>query len=135
MAYVDWDESMRVDAGEIDEQHRQLVGMINRLHEAMVEGQGTALLGGIIAGLIDYTRIHFTAEERYFDATGYPDSVAHKAQHAEFVTKVDEFKSGFDEGRVMLSLDVMDFLSEWLVGHIKVSDRAYAPYLSGGARA
>lgn len=130
MAYVTWSESLRVDGGEIDEQHKQLVGMINELHDAMGAGRGTAILGDIVAGLINYTRIHFAAEERHFGATGYPDATAHKAQHAQFVATVDDFKRGFDEGRVMLSLDVMDFLSEWLIEHISVSDRAYAPYLS-----
>lgn len=35
------------------------------------------------------------------------------------------------EGRLMLTLDVMDFLGEWLVAHIQGSDKAYAPFLHG----
>jgi hemerythrin len=30
----------------------------------------------------------------------------------------------------MLSIDVLDFLSTWLVEHIMVSDRAFGPFLN-----
>lgn len=130
MAYVNWSDELSVNVAEIDEQHKQLVSMINDLHDAMTQGQGTEVLGRIVDGLIDYTRVHFDAEEKAFDASAYPDAEAHKRQHDQFVDKVVDFKHGFDEGRILLSLDVMSFLSDWLVDHIKVSDREYAPYVN-----
>ncbi|MDO8964396.1 MAG: bacteriohemerythrin, partial [Coriobacteriia bacterium] len=96
-------------------------------------GEGRLVLGGIVDGLIEYTHVHFAAEERFFVAYDYPEAAAHKAQHDEFVTKVTDFRGGLDQGRLMLTLEVMDFLSEWLVGHIQGSDREYVPYLRGGS--
>ncbi|MDP2299758.1 MAG: bacteriohemerythrin, partial [Actinomycetota bacterium] len=81
-------------------------------------------------GLIDYTRTHFATEEAYFDRYGYPEADAHKAQHQDFVGRVEDFKRGFDEGRLFLSLDVMDFLGQWLIEHIQGSDKEYGPFLN-----
>ena len=129
MAYLDWNDNLSVNVRVIDEQHRELVRLINRLHDAMTQGQGQRVLGETVAGLIDYAQIHFRTEEGFFDASDYPGSVAHKKKHEEFVEKVTDFKQGFDEGRLMLSLDVMDFLAEWLVKHIQGTDKTYVPFL------
>lgn len=130
MAYLDWNDNLSVNVPVIDGQHRELVRLINRLHDAMTQGQGQRVLGGTVDGLIEYAQIHFRTEERFFDASGYPDSVAHKKEHEDFVVKVTDFKQGFDEGRLMLSLDVMDFLAEWLVKHIQGTDKKYVPFVS-----
>lgn len=130
MAYLDWTDRLSVNVPTIDEQHQELVRLINKLHDAMTQGQGNTVLGGIVDGLIEYAQIHFRTEERYFEASDYPDVTAHKRLHEDFVAKAMEFKQGFDEGRLMLSLDVMDFLSDWLVKHIQGTDRTYVPFLA-----
>jgi len=130
MSYLDWDDGMSVGTDVIDRQHQQLLRLIRELSEAMAQGRGTTVLGQILDGLIEYTHVHFTTEEGFFEACDYPDCAAHKQQHREFVAKVSDFKQGFDEGRLMLTLDVMSFLGDWLVNHIMGSDASYAPYLS-----
>jgi len=129
MAYVDWNDGLSVNTPLIDRQHQKLVGLINQLHDAMTQGQGQKVLGDIVEGLVEYTKIHFTTEEGYFDASDYSGGVAHKQQHRDFVEKVTDFQAGLDEGRLMLTLDVMDFLADWLVTHIRGTDMAYVPYL------
>ncbi len=126
---IEWSDELLVGNAAIDQQHRQLLALINELHEAMTRGRGTSVLRQIVDGLIEYTHVHFTTEESYFEACDYPDCAAHKQQHQDFVAKVTDFKQGLDEGRLMLTLDVMSFLGEWLVDHIQGSDASYAPFL------
>jgi len=130
MSYLEWSDDLRVGVADVDRQHQTLVAMVNDLHTAMQEGRGKDILGSTIAGLIDYTVVHFATEERYFGTFGYADAAVHKAQHQGFVEQVEDFRRGFDEDRLMLSIDVMDFLSTWLVEHIKGSDRAFGPFLN-----
>lgn len=129
MPYLNWNESMSVGVTLIDRQHQELLRLTNELHDAMIQGRGRTVLREIVDGLIEYTHTHFTTEEGYFEACDYPDCAAHKQQHRDFVAKVTDFKQGFDEGRLMLTLDVMSFLGDWLVEHIQGSDASYAPYL------
>ena len=130
MSLLKWTDSLSVGVSELDLQHQQLVRMINTLHESMTEGHGNLALSQTIDGLITYTQTHFAAEEAYFARHGYPQALAHQAQHHAFVTQVQDFKNGFDRGELFLSIDVMDFLSSWLVEHIQGSDKEYGPFLN-----
>ena len=130
MALIEWNDNLSVNIAEIDKQHRRLVDMINELNDAMKLGKGNAVLGKIINGLIDYTATHFGTEEKYFKTFGYPDAESHKKEHADFVSKVSEFKSGFNKGKLSVSVEVMRFLSQWLQNHIKVIDKKYGPFLN-----
>lgn len=130
MALLQWNDSLKVNVAEIDRQHQRLVGMINELNDAMSQGKGKETLSSTIQGLIRYTGTHFATEEKYFDQFGYPDAPAHKKGHADFVKKVTEFQGKFDAGKLGLSLEVMDFLSDWLQAHIKGEDKKYAPFLN-----
>ncbi|ABA87768.1 hemerythrin family protein [Syntrophotalea carbinolica DSM 2380] len=131
MALIQWNTSLSVNIAEIDTQHQRLISMINELNDAMLQGRGKDVLGKIIAGLVSYTATHFATEEKYFDRHGYPASNAHKQEHRDFTAKVSEFKQGFDEGRLGLSVSVMNFLGDWLRNHIKGSDMDYSPFLTG----
>jgi hemerythrin len=130
MPLLEWGESLRVNVAEVDSQHQQLVRMINTLHEAMTGGRSKEVMGELIHGLLQYTVVHFGTEEGYFERFSYPLAEAHKEQHQQFVAQVGDFKRGFDEDRLFLSIDVMNFLSDWLVEHIQGSDKAFGPFLN-----
>jgi hemerythrin len=130
MAMVNWNNNLSVNVGEIDMQHKRLIEMINELYEAMKIGKGKDVTGKILNGLISYTATHFTTEEKYFAKFGYPDTVNHKKEHAAFVKKVNDFKEGFETGKVSLTIEVMNFLSEWLFKHIKVTDKNYSKFFN-----
>lgn len=127
MALIDWDHGLSVSIPEIDQQHQELVALLNELHQAMGERRSAEALGGIIDGLVDYVATHFATEERYFDQSGYPEAEGHKAEHAAFATKAADFRKGFEEGRVTLSIEVLSFLADWVRNHIRDSDRKYVP--------
>jgi hemerythrin len=129
MALFEWSDVYSVGIAGIDDQHKRLVGMINSLDDAMRQGKGRAVLQGIISGMVRYTAEHFTAEEGYFERFGYPEAGAHSEAHRAFVGKVSDFREGFESGRIGLSTDVMNFLTEWLKGHILGMDKKYGPFL------
>lgn len=130
MALIQWDVSFSVKVAEIDQQHQKLVSMINELNDAMKQGKGKDVLGKIVNGLISYTATHFNTEEKYFDRFGYPETDSHKKEHAAFVKKVSEFKDGFEKGKLGLSIELMNFLSDWLKNHIKVMDMKYSQFFN-----
>ena len=130
VALIEWDDSLSVNVTEIDLQHQRLVAMINKLNDAMMQGNGKEVVNRIINGLMGYAGTHFKTEEKYFDKFGYPETVRHKREHAAFVEKVSEFKGGLDSGRLSLSIEVMRFMSDWLQTHIKESDKKYSKFFN-----
>jgi hemerythrin len=122
---IQWDSSLSVGVAEIDLQHQRLVKMINELNDAMRVGKSREILGKIVSGLISYVQIHFTTEEKYFDQFKYPETDRHKQEHTTFSATVDDFAKKFKTGQLGISIELMNFLSDWLGKHIKGSDKKY----------
>lgn len=125
-----WTDAYSVKIGIIDTQHKNLVGLMNELHQSMVSGHGKDQLGKILASLIKYTRVHFMTEETLMESHQYPEYTFHKAEHERLTTTVLEFQAKFRRNEAGLTIDVMDFLKNWLSKHILESDQRYAPFLN-----
>jgi hemerythrin len=128
MSLIVWDESLSVGNDQIDQEHKKLIAMINDLDQAMREMQGRATLDRLIEDLIDYSRYHFRTEERYFVAYGYPNAEEHTRAHAYFMVQASKFKREFEQGKLTISIEMLDFLTDWLRQHIMISDHHYAKF-------
>ncbi len=130
MALVEWKNIYVVNVVEVDNQHKKLVGLVNELHDAMIIGKGKEVLQKVLNDLVQYTLYHFATEEKYFDQYGYPESEHHKKQHKDLVEQVAALQKKYNSGEKVLTLDVMNFLRDWLHDHIIGSDKLFGPYLN-----
>ncbi|MGD9948588.1 MAG: bacteriohemerythrin [Desulfobulbus sp.] len=126
---ITWDESICFGIDSIDQQHHHLVDLVNKLHHAMRSRAGKSVLGATLAELAQYTVEHFQSEEKMMAAAKYPQLEAHKREHEKLVAQVVDFQRQFESGSVTITLDLMNFLSDWLINHIKGVDRRYVPTL------
>ena len=130
MSKINWEDSFSVNNAEIDEQHKKLVSLINQLHEAMSQGKSRDSLSGIFNELVSYTKYHFKSEENYLLNNNYPEYTIHRHEHQKLTSQVLKFKQDFDSGKVAISIDLLNFLKDWLKKHILESDKKYVPYLA-----
>jgi hemerythrin len=130
MPLIQWDNIFSVHIKEIDEQHKKLVHLINSLYDAMKAGQGKDVLHHILAELIDYTKNHFSKEEKMMSQYAYPAAALHKIEHDKFTKKVMTMQKDLEQGNAVLSMDVLQFLKDWLLQHIQKTDKQYSPYLN-----
>ena len=128
MALITWESNYNIDITEIDQQHKKLVELINKLHDAMRNMQAKEVAGSIIDELIAYTKYHFSTEENYFDKFNYSETANHKRVHQNFVNKVASFKEDFDNGRLLVTMEIMNYLKEWLLKHILGTDKKYVQF-------
>jgi hemerythrin len=129
MALFEWNDSFSIGIPSIDGEHKKIVDLLNRLHDAMKEGKGKVVLGPVFNELVSYTKTHFATEERYFSAFGYPEAAGHRAEHHALTQKAVALRDDFASGKTVLTSDVLEFLRDWLKHHIGGSDKAYAPFL------
>ncbi|MGA3016355.1 MAG: bacteriohemerythrin [Bryobacteraceae bacterium] len=125
-----WKDTYNVGIAQIDSQHRALVKLINDLHSAMQAGKAREVLGSIIDELISYTGRHFNDEEAMLRMRGYSKLAAHHAIHQDLTRQVVELRDKFRASKLALSVEVMQFLKNWLASHILTHDQAYAKELS-----
>jgi len=126
----DWNNSYAIGIASIDAQHRILFELSGKLHQAMSAGQGKAAVGPILERLLEYTKAHFAHEERLLRLHDYPDLAAHKAQHDALTKQVADFSAKFKSGQAAITVQLLQFLKNWLVDHIKGCDMKYAPHLA-----
>jgi hemerythrin-like metal-binding protein len=125
-----WSDTYSVNIGIIDAQHKNLVNIVNELHQAMTTGKAKQELGKILSVLIKYTQVHFKTEETFMESHRYPDYAYHKSQHEQLAKTVLDFQSKFQKNEVGLTIEVMDFLKDWLGKHILGADKKYTPFLN-----
>lgn len=130
MALITWEENYSVNVKVFDEHHRRLVELINKLNEGMKSGKGNDVLGSILSDLVNYTVFHFNAEEKMFQKYSYVGYLEHQKQHASFTKQAIEMRDNFKSGKVVLSVEVMAFLKDWLIKHICGTDKKYSPFLN-----
>lgn len=126
---VDWTDDLSVGLQEIDEQHKILVGLVNRLYEAIVTNHEHQAVANILNELVDYTIIHFAVEESLMRIFDYPQYEEHKRHHEELSTQVLELQDKFSSGQGEIGMDVLNFLRAWLTNHIMIEDKHYGPFL------
>ncbi len=124
---ITWNDSIRFGIDSIDQQHHHLVDLVNKLHHAMRRRAGRSVLAATLKELAQYTVEHFQSEEKMMAAVKYPQLEAHKREHEKLVSQVVDFQRQFESGSATITLDLMNFLSDWLLNHIKKVDRGYVP--------
>ncbi|MFH0735624.1 MAG: bacteriohemerythrin [bacterium] len=129
MALIIWNQKYSVGINSIDLQHQKLIGIINELNDAMRTGKSKEVLSGILTSLTNYTKVHFKYEEDIFNKLNYADKNAHKMKHDKLTQEVINFSADFNKGRLSVSIDLMNFLSDWLTKHIMLEDKAYSTFL------
>jgi len=126
MAFIHWDKSFSVGVDDIDKQHQKLIELINELHDAMMCGKDDAVLESVLASVADYTEYHFSFEEKLMDESGYPETVKHKAAHQELKRKLLELQKEFPCHKSGTNMRVMEFLQNWLIGHVITAEQDVA---------
>lgn len=130
MISFNWNESYSVNVEEIDAQHKMLFEILNSLALAMQVNRGREAIGYTLDSLFDYSVYHFSTEEKYFEELNYPDSFKHKQEHDRFVESLIRFRDDFKTGKNLVSVELLNFLRNWIKDHIQGSDKKFGPYFN-----
>jgi len=128
---VVWDDSFSVGFKPIDDQHKVLVSMTNELFSACKEDIVAADIAflDIIKRALEYAETHFADEEEHLSEVNYPHLDEQKEQHEAFVEEVQKTIEEFEAEKIE-PVYLARYLKKWLLNHIAVYDKRYAPYLA-----
>jgi len=130
MSYFEWSEKYSVNVKEIDEQHKVLVEMINSLHQTLLAHKGRESHKTIVDGMVDYANIHFGTEERYMQKFYFNGYQAHNFEHEQFKKKALDLKERLESDSFVLTLEILNFLRDWLQNHILGTDMKYSKHFN-----
>lgn len=129
---IEWNDSLSIGVGNIDQQHREIFRRYNDFLAACKSGKGRDGLLELIDFLVGYVVEHFAHEEKFMREFSYPDAQAHEQQHRDFTRIVVGYKSRLATEGPSLSLtaEINRALLDWLVDHIKKTDMELGSYLN-----
>lgn len=130
MAFIDWSEALSVGFEEVDGDHKKLVGMVNKIHDALNQDSDPDAVADGLEELISYTSWHFRHEERLMQNCAYPGLFDHKKEHTDLEKQATELYEKFLNGDESVPETLMPFLKGWLTEHITVTDNKMGQFLA-----
>ena len=130
MDLIKLDDKLRLGIPEIDSQHETLIGLINLLHETMLQGANRAALDGLLSKLLEHTRNHFAYEEQLMSQHNYPGYEAHKSEHSRLMQHLVDLTERYNNGELLLSFAIVLELKGWAAVHIEKSDKQLGTFLN-----
>lgn len=114
----------------IDAQHKELFEKINDLFVSCENGEGKEAALQTLEYLVDYTKFHFSAEEKLQEEINFPDIKQHKVEHEKLIQAVAGLKEKLEnEGPTPEFQDELYAkMVQWLYGHIRGYDCGVAAY-------
>jgi len=119
-----WKDAYLLGVNSMDNEHKVLVEKINKFAHALDSGSQASKE---FQELAEFTKEHFTHEEKYQTEIDFPQREAHFQIHAQLLKRVGEFGDELKSGKVNHN-EIMTFLNDWLLNHILGADMKYARY-------
>lgn len=129
---VEFDSSLVTGNAMIDEQHKELIGKIDKLLSCCEQNGGKIEAIKMLDYLAEYTDFHFGEEEKLQEEVSYPAIEEHKKQHADFKKAVEELHEMLveEEGPTEAFVAAVNKnVVDWLFDHIKKMDQALAAFV------
>jgi hemerythrin-like metal-binding protein len=125
-----WSRLFSVGVREIDDQHRVLFGLLNRLFLREEASDPGDLADKTLEDLVGYVGHHFAYEEQLMREHGYEEAVAHVQAHSGLGRHVAELVARHRGGSTVSLVELTAFLRQWLIAHILRTDRALGAALN-----
>ena len=110
---VKWSEEYSLHYSPIDEQHRQLLDLLNILYSINTGDTMEQTPSNIVFRLVVFTETHFAYEERLLDLVGFPNLRKHRAYHEIMKLKTRNIVKSYTKKHAIDKEEVLFFLRDW----------------------
>lgn len=126
--FLVWNFDLETGVAMMDEQHQQLIALINELEMAHQAGDDAKAMDNVLPRLADYAVFHFGMEEKLLAsvASGTAYGHHHLAEHAKFSKLVHDMQADRREDQHLVVSSLTVFLQLWLEDHIMGTDKVLA---------
>lgn len=131
MVIAQWSDELATGMTKVDDQHKELIRMVNEFHDALSKGKGKEAVGKTINFLSDYVVDHFKNEEKLMLDHNFPGYVIHKSQHEQFLKEFSDLVKEVNAATAtsFLAIRVQRAVVQWLINHIMNVDKQMAKFI------
>lgn len=131
-----WTENLSVGVDLIDSQHKIWFEKADQLFEAGKSGKAKEFISQMLDFLDDYTKKHFSDEEKYMLSINYPEYETQKNLHTGFINELAKLKKEFEEsgGNIVVIINANQMVVNWLTKHISNEDKKIGHYVKNSGK-
>ena len=122
MSLIEWQDEFSVGVASVDLEHRELIDLINDLHDLVGENASADEVVSMLGEIFAQISAHFALEEKFMRDTGYSAYREHKTDHEllldqlrDIMDKVEDDDS-YDKDRLSQELE------RWFTVHFRTHD-------------
>lgn len=124
MPVMEWNESLMLDRGPMDETHEEFVELLNRLADAPDEK-----MLAVLDEFIVHTEEHFAQEQRWMEQMAYPPLTCHVREHDGVLETAREVRRRVAAGETRFGQVLARAVAEWFSNHAASMDNVLALYM------
>ena len=121
MALLQWKDQYSVGIAAVDHEHKELITLINRLHDELTASGENLSIEAFFGDLFKGISAHFALEERFMRERRYDQLAQHKADHERLLDEIRDIMDDFEEHDVA-SADLGTRLDAWFSRHFESHD-------------
>ncbi len=129
MSLIIWNDSLITGIDMIDAQHKILINKVNKLQSCIQNENSFDNLSILLDELLEYTIYHFEMEEELFNDSKYSEKDSHLKEHEAFSNYIKGFLDVKNRDNILEAKNLLKYLNNWIVYHIKEVDMKYVPFL------
>ncbi|MDD3148031.1 MAG: bacteriohemerythrin [Candidatus Riflebacteria bacterium] len=118
-----WDPALSVGCEAIDNQHKELIQLVDELESVSGSGISSELLARSLKFIVNYSRHHFSAEEELMKSIGFDDLPRHKEIHNELIQKITDILLQMKDGHNPAPLELVNYFIDWVKKHVMEEDQ------------
>lgn len=124
-----FNNSHLVGADIVDEQHRQMIRLVNQLNIALANKFDVADVKRQFEELIKLTVFHFETEHQLMVKYAYPGAALHDMEHERLLNELNRHLMNISSSVQGSELLALQITKDWLLGHILNVDKPLGDYL------
>ena len=130
MELLKWDRKISVNNDYIDNQHKELFKIVNKLIANCNVNYDYKIIQNVIYELFEYTNNHFKEEEKMLEEKNYPHLDTHKVEHTNFIKRLSEINVEFNKSKDKeTAKELLFFVKQWIIEHTSMYDLDYKNYI------
>lgn len=122
MTYLEWKPEFSVGVPAVDFEHRELIRLINQLHESLQAGGSAERLRQFVGELNARISAHFALEEKLMREARYDQYAEHKQDHEALLDEIADIDDAVGDDSAQRSHELAGQLDAWFSEHFRTHD-------------
>ena len=122
MPLIEWKDEFSIDGADVDKEHRELIDLINRLHQSLGSDAGLEEAMEFFGEIHASISAHFALEESRMREFNYDQYAEHKADHEKLLDEIRDLMDEYEDNPDFERIELSRRLADWFSGHFKNMD-------------